>query len=530
LSDSGSISAILPGLLAAAVGVVAMAHAMVFDAPFEDSFITYRYAENLARGVGLVFNPGEIVEGYTSFGWTLLLAGVARCGLPIEVAAPVLSLAFGLGLLGVTVLTARQWMGQRGPWTVAPALLVAANGTWAFYSTTGMETALFALLLGVGVLLAGYESRRSAALAGLALAASALVRPEGLGYFLAVVVAGAFDAGDRRRLGHLAGAFAAAFLPYLAWRWHHYGYPLPNTYYAKASPSLALWIRGLVRTEQYLTGYLFWLAVLAIACLIRRRPRPWRLAACIVAGALANMIIAGGDVFGFYRFLLPAMPAGAIAIAAVLADRAGSHAKTRTRVFYGGGFIALAIWTTAVEFIPLRTVFAQARTSEWSAFGAVQRVDDGYFIIGDFLRRQMSGKTLATNAAGIVPYRSGLPSIDMLGLNDVHIAHAPVTLGTGIGGHEKHDGAYVLARKPDIILLGFPTLTAEPQISLGLSAMTRWARILPGDWEIMSSPIFLNEYSVVEARVAPGQYFMFYERRAAGADESPTRGAAHRAQ
>ncbi|RKX21336.1 MAG: hypothetical protein DRP51_04400, partial [Candidatus Zixiibacteriota bacterium] len=36
----------------------------------DDAFITFRYAENLADGYGLVFNPGgEPVEGYSNFLW-----------------------------------------------------------------------------------------------------------------------------------------------------------------------------------------------------------------------------------------------------------------------------------------------------------------------------------------------------------------------------------------------------------------------------------------------------------------------------
>nr|MBC8422663.1 hypothetical protein [bacterium] len=33
----------------------------------EDAFISFRYAANLLDGHGLVFNPGERVEGYTNF-------------------------------------------------------------------------------------------------------------------------------------------------------------------------------------------------------------------------------------------------------------------------------------------------------------------------------------------------------------------------------------------------------------------------------------------------------------------------------
>ncbi len=33
----------------------------------DDAFISFRYAENLVQGKGLVYNEGERVEGYTNF-------------------------------------------------------------------------------------------------------------------------------------------------------------------------------------------------------------------------------------------------------------------------------------------------------------------------------------------------------------------------------------------------------------------------------------------------------------------------------
>jgi len=53
------------------------------DWGFDDPFITYRYARNLARGVGLVYTPDEHVLSTTSPFWALLLAPIAQIGLPI---------------------------------------------------------------------------------------------------------------------------------------------------------------------------------------------------------------------------------------------------------------------------------------------------------------------------------------------------------------------------------------------------------------------------------------------------------------
>src|SRR5207244_712557 len=42
----------------------------------DDQMVSMRYARNLAEGRGLDWNDGERVEGYTSLGWTLVLAGL----------------------------------------------------------------------------------------------------------------------------------------------------------------------------------------------------------------------------------------------------------------------------------------------------------------------------------------------------------------------------------------------------------------------------------------------------------------------
>src|SRR5512135_2318497 len=42
----------------------------------DDSLISMNYARRLASGDGLVFNPGEHVEGYTNFLWTVSMAPV----------------------------------------------------------------------------------------------------------------------------------------------------------------------------------------------------------------------------------------------------------------------------------------------------------------------------------------------------------------------------------------------------------------------------------------------------------------------
>jgi arabinofuranosyltransferase len=61
----------LPALLLLLSIIALVLYVLYFDngvySVYDDSFISFRYAQNLAWGHGLVFNPGEQVEGYTNF-------------------------------------------------------------------------------------------------------------------------------------------------------------------------------------------------------------------------------------------------------------------------------------------------------------------------------------------------------------------------------------------------------------------------------------------------------------------------------
>ncbi|MDP6931537.1 MAG: hypothetical protein QGG40_01415, partial [Myxococcota bacterium] len=88
----------------------------------DDTFISLRYARNLVEGHGLVFNPGEPVEGYTNFLWTLLLAFVIRLGLNTLPTVVLLGTASAMAL----VMASRR-LGPVG-WAgwVCPVLLVGS--------------------------------------------------------------------------------------------------------------------------------------------------------------------------------------------------------------------------------------------------------------------------------------------------------------------------------------------------------------------------------------------------------------------
>ena len=498
--------------------IVAIAHALAYDAPFEDAFITYRYAEHFAAGHGLVYNIGDSVDGYSSALWTLLLGVLAWLGAPPPVIAPILSLLAGLCTIACSADLARRQLGlhARSLWPLLPAALLAAHGGWAYYASSGMEATLFSCLVAGTVLLVALPRTTGRLIGtGILMALAAITRPEGVAY-VALLLAALALGWPKRDVQLIALVFALLFVPYFIAHWSYYGYPFPNTYYAKASPSRALFVAGLRQTEAYLTSHGYWVAVVAIGYLLasQRGERFWYLVAAVILSSLVTTIFVGGDAFPFRRFMLPQVPFGAIAVVAAVWRGPARFAPLPRRMLGAGAALMWLALVGAASHLPIRTLCSQNARSERRQYLDVRAINANYFVVGEYLRRQWPPKTLvATNAAGIVPYVSGLPTIDMLGLNDRHIAHLPITLGHGVSGHEKYDAGYVLARKPDVILLGLPMLAKRPLRPGELDVwIGKFLPFLPGDRALWQSEEFRRTYAPTGLNLEGG-HLVFFVRR-----------------
>jgi hypothetical protein len=119
--------------------------------------------------------------------------------------------------------------------------------------------------------------------------------------------------------------------------------------------------------------------------------------------------------------------------------------------------------------------------------------------VGEWLGKALPpGSLVATNAAGNIPYWSHLPVLDMLGLTDRHIGRSKPDTKRWVG-HERGDGAYVLRKRPAIIIFGGPEGSLEP-----------WP--FRGDQELAALPEFGQLYASQTVPVA-GFEFTYWERR-----------------
>ncbi|HEV7670742.1 MAG TPA: hypothetical protein VGS22_19660 [Thermoanaerobaculia bacterium] len=193
----------------------------------DDAFITLRYAENFARGQGLLFNPGERVFGCTEPLLALLL-GAARwaTGASLPILATAVH-AIGLLALAALVLVGAARSGRALSGVVAGSLILALPFCW---SLQGFAWVWVAVLLAAAALLAVRRPVLAGVLAGLAVG----FRPDALlGVALLGLFVGATPLGGRKPFLRLivGAALTVGLLVLCAWLW--FGQVLPVTLAAK---------------------------------------------------------------------------------------------------------------------------------------------------------------------------------------------------------------------------------------------------------------------------------------------------------
>jgi hypothetical protein len=527
-----------------------LSHVLAAGYSADDGYISMQYVKNFVSGHGLVYHSGERVEGYTGFLWVFLLGSVKLLvpRLDLPTLANVLGITFGAATIVLTLWLSRRLRPDR-PWLslLAPAFLACHSGL-AAWATGGLETTMFAFLVIAGVVCHVGHLRgrhRYWAAAPVIFAVATMTRPDGVLFFGLTALHLTF--GEWRRTRRLpiarAAACAAIFLlvygPYYAWRFLYYGYPLPNTFYAKVGAGFYQYARGV----KYLASYARWYGLLhflpLLVMIVAARRVAWRdYLALIVAGYAAYVVYVGGDGLAFFRFityiaaplyllvqeglietwdwlrprLLPAaVPAVTVACAALVA----------------GSLLLTGRMTFTPLLLPQRAAWFEPHCELW--FPGNHEAQPYVFFDNYFVARQAvaarwleahlpPGSLVASTPAGSIAYHMNLPVLDMLGLNDLHIAHSKSVArgahGRGRAGHEKGDGPYVLSRKPAVILMGNVAVLPFP---LNHDRMAR-KLVLKSEHELWALDEFHREYELFavplpDAGDGPLRYFSFYKRR-----------------
>lgn len=255
---------------------VFLAHTAMFRVYItDDAFIAFRYVRSFLHGNGLTYNAGERVWGYTSFLWCALLMPFGLAGIDIAASARVLGVIFNF-LTIVVILTypapgmsagARRWA----------ALFLATNGAFVLQGVSGLETALFSLLLVLAIREYGTALERSElrrlVWVGVLAALITMTRPEGalltMLIFLDLIVRGRrlFGAAQWVAVGRYIAGGGPLLAIYLVSMYSYYGSLWPNTLDAKVGLSPEQFLRGWHYLRTFLVAYPAHVVVLGVATL-----------------------------------------------------------------------------------------------------------------------------------------------------------------------------------------------------------------------------------------------------------------------
>jgi hypothetical protein len=519
-------------LLLAAAAIVLVVHSLAYNFVTDDAYISFVYSRNLAEHGELSFNLGDPVEGYTNFLWTVLLGALMIPGIPPEISSRVLGTGCALvTLLLVTRMTGRALSSsepgaardRRSPWAAVPALLLASSSGFACWSSGGLETQLFTMLV-AGALDAVTEAavhRRALRRAGVLLALASMTRPEGP--LVAAVLGAAWlahrilvhvharRAGEapELRLAALRDELAAAtlflglWLPWFLWRWWYYGWPFPNTYYVKAAGE---WADAHTPTPKLASqmidsgSYYVWLWLrqtrllhalpLALVGLAAIRPRTPRGLLAIACGLLAIAYVpytigVGGDFMGLHRFIMPLFVVAAVAVAlglsqltSLIPPRPLTLGPLRTTRRALASVIACAALIGAFAWTQLELTRTQLASR-----APDHGIDTPGYLIVYTEDRAKIGRAMApcfrdddfsiVGGAGAQPYFARMRGIDVFGLVSERIAHEEPRLRAR-PGHTKWGSDRLLADyDPTFVFSCYDLRRDEQQPQLPCAAFWR---------------------------------------------------------
>lgn len=461
-AGTGRLAGLVFGGAVVAMAILAWMNRFIQD----DAFISFRYARHLATGHGLVWNIGEApIQGFTNPLWTLLIALGMKCRLEPVVLSQCMGLICFIGTLLSSGALATRLAGSR--WVGATVVVgLGLNASFNAYATGGLETQSQAMLIAVTAwaIHRGLEAESGRSrwfVMGSSTAALALwSRLDSVilfAPFLGVALLEAWSLRARKLAASLVAPIALGASALAAFGWLVFRALLPNTFYAKTSGvEQAVVGVGLGYVGAFLSSYqVLPLTGAGLYCAVTRRPvvPPIVKALCVaVATWVAYVVVVGGDFMEF-RLFVPVLPLTGVLMA---------WSVSAVSVRFGWLVMSAGVAASGAFFWNTRS---RAAINEPSFVETIHNLDahisgpdqdwDG---IGRGLGRAFKcdrNVTIATMAAGAIPYYSGLRTVDMLGLSDPWIARHGLDYGLRPGHRRGPTLAYLVSNRVNLVLNPF---------------------------------------------------------------------------
>jgi arabinofuranosyltransferase len=458
----------------------------------DDSYITFRYVENFINGHGLVFNIGEKVEGYTNFLWLILLSVFALLGMNIIDISQYLSVGFGVMTLIMTYkvssliilndssqLRKSKVSGQveESPerlLNLIPVILTASVGAFQYWSISGMETSMFVALCLLAIYYYLRDMNKPDIIISypLVLFLASLTRPEGQYVFGIIILHKIIMTFKVNRSGAVKEllsrnnliTYAVYIVPtllFMLFRLAYYGYPFPNTFYAKTGFSAVYLQTGWEYFWDFASGYLLWgIAFISPLFLFKRKEIFSQVLLLFMLYFMYTIYVIsiGGDVLPLYRFFYFVGPLVFILFGKVLTL---FYFYLRSNVTGGKPIGAVSLVLIGVIVYGWYNYSSQKEEIQQKMElenGLVAKMQ----IAGEWFntKQQEKGEVLDVGATtiGALSYYAGnkVNIIDMLGLTDEEVAHNPQPIpeiSEGFVGWKErnYNVDYMMSRDPDFI-------------------------------------------------------------------------------
>jgi len=485
-------------------------HAINFT--WDDPFISFRYADNLASGKGLVFNEGQHVEGYSNLLWVLIsaflgLLGLGKYNLGLLIATKILGVMFAIFSFVLIVKAYRRihpipkGIGAQTPdptasyYALIPLLLMLTNIYYAVWAVGALETTFFSFLVLVAniLLFADIDSGTATMetnstrghprfivwrpiIPGFVFFLVAITRADGFIIFASAFIGLLFMYFTRlikwKYILYLTLSFMVPSALVLILRIMYYGDIFPNTYYLKAGFSIEHIYWGLVDLRHAIfdidkNGIPYSLFGTSIPFLLIFVPfffkETWRNPKIMAIGFQAGIyliyiVYKGLDWMGMFRFFIHIFPLfvllASVGFAMLVKISIKGNGKGEIYRQKVGTYFIIFVFICSISgaykyFTPRIDHFI----SGFVKFPPPLMIEYHYNM-GIWLRdNYKQGELVAIGDAGAIPYLSKATIVDMMGIMDRHIAR----LSAG-QYYQKFDADYIFSTKPDwILIMGYIT-------------------------------------------------------------------------
>jgi hypothetical protein len=448
--------------------------------PLDDSWIHYRFAENLRNGVGFSFNPGIPTPGSTAPLWVILLSilGVGFL-MPSKVAGIIAYLASGI----LVYLLSRRITGSRAI-AFFIGLSTAFAGRMAWSAPSGMETTAFTALSLLALIC--WDRRQPGKISpwtSLTFGLASLMRPEG---YLLLALSGIDTLAGLRRatqksffadikpfLGHLLIS-GLVILPYLGFTLMTTGRIFPNTFYAKSAIwgcqsglRYFLWIGSVFLLDNPLMAVLAVPGVAAAIFSKRWRLQPavrlcatWLVTLPFFYGVLAPC------VSGYYtRYTTPLVP-----VMMLFAGLGGLEVEKRVQTWltavdrprWQPGATLRLVRLIMIEGVLLGLLPSLIFWAPYYGHG-VADIAKMHLQTGRWLaENSLPGEVLALNDIGAIGSLADREVIDLMGLANPDVLG--IIAGKGPGEWDSALARYLSIRRPEFLVIfpnWFPGLVSQ---------------------------------------------------------------------